>query len=199
MFSPEIFVTVFGVIFIAELPDKTAVAALVLATRHRALPVFAGTASALIVQSLIAVAAGGVLALLPARPVHIGAGLIFLFSAVSMWRGGTEEPEAAGEAPGEADAATVEPSFASAFFKAFAVVFLAELGDLTQLGTAALAARFRSPATVFAGSALALCSVAALAVFLGNRLSRLINPRHVQRVAAVAFGVLGLGFVTGLI
>ena len=199
MFSPEIFVTVFGVIFIAELPDKTAVAALVLATRHRALPVFAGTASALIVQSLIAVAAGGVLALLPARPVHIGAGLIFLFSAVSMWRGGTEEPEPAGEAPGEGDAATVEPSFASAFFKAFAVVFLAELGDLTQLGTAALAARFRSPATVFAGSALALCSVAALAVFLGNRLSRLINPRHVQRVAAVAFGVLGLGFVTGVI
>ena len=57
MFSPEVFATVFGVIFIAELPEKTAVAALVLATRHRALPVFAGTASALIVQSLIAVAA----------------------------------------------------------------------------------------------------------------------------------------------
>jgi len=200
MFSPEIFATVFGVIFIAELPDKTAVATLVLATRHRALPVFAGTASALIVQSLIAVAAGGVLALLPARPVHIGAGVLFLLSAVSMWRSKDEPEPGEGEGEGEGDAAgSVEPSFASAFLKAFAVVFLAELGDLTQLGTAALAARFRSPVTVFAGAALALCAVAALAVFLGNRLSRMINPRHVQRVAALVFAALGLGFVTGVI
>ncbi|HEY3254949.1 MAG TPA: TMEM165/GDT1 family protein [Polyangiaceae bacterium] len=198
MFSSEIFATVFGVIFIAELPDKTAVAALVLATRHRALPVFVGTALALIVQSLIAVAAGGALALLPPRPVHIGAGILFLVSALSMWRSKEEEPApepTAGDDPADAS----EPSFTSAFFKAFAVVFLAELGDLTQLGTAALAARFRSPLTVFAASALALCAVAALAVFLGNRLSRLINPRHVQRVAALVFGVLGLGFVLGVI
>jgi len=199
MFSPEIFVTVFGVIFIAELPDKTAVAALVLATRHRALPVFAGTALALIVQSAIAVAAGGVLALLPQRPVHIGAGLIFLGSALSMWRSKDDatEPAPQGDAADGADSAP--PSFKGAFFKAFAVVFVAELGDLTQLGTAALAARFRSPVTVFAASAAALCAVAALAVFLGNRLSRLINPRRVQRLAALVFGVLGLGFVSGLI
>ena len=198
MFSPEIFVTVFGVIFIAELPDKTAVAALVLATRHRALPVFAGTALALIVQSSIAVAAGGVLALLPPRPVHIVAGLVFLVSALSMWRSRNEAAEPT-VPNGDDPAALVAPSFGSAFLKAFAVVFLAELGDLTQLGTAALAARFRSPATVFAASASALCAVAALAVFLGNRLSLLINPRHVQRVAALVFAALGLGFVTGLI
>ena len=102
MFSPEIFATVFGVIFVAELPDKTAVAALVLATRHRALPVFAGTALALIVQSLIAVAAGGLLALLPPRPVHIGAGLLFLVSAVSMWRSKDEATEST-EGEGEGD------------------------------------------------------------------------------------------------
>lgn len=201
MFSAEIFATVFGVIFIAELPDKTAVAALVLATRHRALPVFVGTASALVVQSLIAVAAGGVLALLPARPVHIGAGVLFLVSAISMWRNEDDEPESGTvELEGEALASvSQEPSFTSAFLKAFAVVFVAELGDLTQLGTAALAARYRSPATVFAGSATALCAVAALAVFLGSRLSRLINPRYVQRLAALVFGVLGLGFVSGVI
>jgi putative Ca2+/H+ antiporter (TMEM165/GDT1 family) len=200
MLRPQIFVTVFGVIFIAELPDKTAVAALVLATRHRALPVFSGTALALIIQSLIAVAAGGVLALLPPRPVHIGAGLLFLVSAVSMWRNQGDKGEVPTEQGAEGVAAdSVEPSFKATFLKAFAVVFVAELGDLTQLGTAAMAARFRAPATVFAASALALCAVAALAVFLGNRLSRLINPRRVQKVAALVFGVLGLGFVTGLI
>ena len=96
MFSPEIFAAVFGVIFIAEVPDKTAVATMVLATRHRALPVFAGTALALVVQSLIAVAAGGLLALLPPRPVHVGAGILFMVSAVLMWRSRDEAGRAGG-------------------------------------------------------------------------------------------------------
>jgi len=193
MLDLRIVATVFGVIFLAELPDKTAVATLVLATRHRALPVFAGTASALVVQSLIAVIAGGLLALLPARPVHVVAGLIFVGSAVFMWRRDeeTEEVTSAGGPPPK--------TFTAAYLKAFAVVFLAELGDLTQIGTAALAARFRAPASVFVGSAAALCSVSALAVFLGNRLSKTLNPHLVQRLAAVVFGLIGVGFVTGLI
>jgi putative Ca2+/H+ antiporter (TMEM165/GDT1 family) len=194
MLEPRIFATVFGVIFIAELPDKTAVMALVLATRYRALPVFVGTALALIVQSLVAVAAGGLLALLPARPVHLGAGLLFLVSAGFMWRGAAEQASTTelGDTP--------QPkSFKVAILKSFLVIFLAELGDLTQLGTAALAARFRAPLTVFVASAAALVSVAALAVFLGSRLSRAINPRRVQRVAAVVFGLLGGGFLAGVI
>jgi len=194
MLDPRIFATVFGVIFIAELPDKTALAALVLATRYRPWPVFLGTALALVLQSLIAVAAGGLLALLPARPVHIGAGVLFVVSAVFMWRGaaGPDEDVDVGETP-------PTHSFKVAFLKSFVVVFLAELGDLTQLGTAALAARFREPLTVFLSSALALVSVGAIAVFVGNRLSRWINPHVVGRVAAVIFGLLGVGFVSGLI
>jgi putative Ca2+/H+ antiporter (TMEM165/GDT1 family) len=194
MLDPRIFATVFGVIFIAELPDKTALAALVLATRYRPWPVFLGTALALVLQSLIAVAAGGLLALLPARPVHIGAGVLFVVSAVFMWRGaaGPDEDVDVGETP-------PTHSFKVAFLKSFVVVFLAELGDLTQLGTAALAARFREPLTVFLSSALALLSVGAIAVFVGNRLSRWINPHVVGRVAAVIFGLLGVGFVSGLI
>jgi putative Ca2+/H+ antiporter (TMEM165/GDT1 family) len=191
MIDPRIFATVFGVIFLAELPDKTAVAALVLATRHRPLPVFVGTALALVVQSLVAVAAGGLLSLLPARPVHIGAGVLFLVSAFFMWRREEEEEEAPeGQAP---------EGFRQAFMKSFLVVFIAEWGDLTQLGTAALAARYRAPVTVFLGATVALCLVAALAVFLGNRLAKLIHPRHTQRIAAVVFVVLGIGLVIGKI
>src|SRR3954468_20661275 len=108
----RIFATVFGVIFLAELPDKTAVAAVVLATRHRPLPVFVGTALALVVQSLVAVAAGGLLALLPARPVHIGAGLLFLVSAVFMWRREEEEEETA-------DPSAQHEGFRRAFLKSF--------------------------------------------------------------------------------
>jgi putative Ca2+/H+ antiporter (TMEM165/GDT1 family) len=194
MIDPRIFATVFGVIFLAELPDKTAVAALVLATRHRPLPVFAGTALALVVQSMVAVAAGGLLSLLPARPVHIGAGLLFLVSAFFMWRRDEEEEDA------DAGQGSAEPEgFRRAFLKSFLVVFIAEWGDLTQLGTAALAARYRAPLTVFLAATVALCLVAALAVFLGNRLSKLIHPRHTQRVAAVVFVLLGIGLLAGLI
>jgi putative Ca2+/H+ antiporter (TMEM165/GDT1 family) len=157
------------------------------------MPVFVGTALALVVQSLVAVAAGGLLSLLPARPVHIGAGLLFLVSAFFMWRRDDEEEDEAANASGEPE------SFQSAFMKSFVVVFIAEWGDLTQLGTAALAARYRAPATVFLGATVALCLVAGLAVFLGNRLSKLIHPRHTQRVAAVVFVLLGIGLLAGLI
>jgi putative Ca2+/H+ antiporter (TMEM165/GDT1 family) len=194
MFDPRIFATVFGVIFIAELPDKTAVAALVLATRHKAMPVFVGTALALVVQSLVAVAAGGILSLLPARPVHMAAGLLFLVSAVFMWRRDEEEEEGA-----DANDTGQPEGFGRAFGKSFLVVFIAEWGDLTQLGTAALAARYRAPFTVFMGASVALCLVAAIAVFLGNRLSAVIHPRHTQRAAAVVFVLLGIGLLVGVI
>lgn len=194
MLEPRVLFTVFGVIFIAELPDKTAVTALILATRYRAFPVFAGSALALIVQSLVAVAAGGLLGLLPARPVHMGAGLLFLISAIVMWRGA-----ASAESPVEIGDTPRPRSFKAAFLKSFVVIFLAELGDLTQLGTAALAARFRAPLAVFVASSAALVSVTALAVFLGNRLSRWIHPERVQRVAAVVFGLLGAGFLAGVV
>ncbi|HEY3664953.1 MAG TPA: TMEM165/GDT1 family protein [Polyangiaceae bacterium] len=194
MFDPRIFATVFGVIFIAELPDKTAVAALVLATRHRPLPVFLGTALALVVQSLVAVAAGGLLSLLPARPVHVAAGLLFLVSAVFMWRRDDQE-----EADKDANDSVEPEHFSRAMWKSFLVVFIAEWGDLTQLGTAALAARYRAPVTVFFAASFALCVVAALAVFVGNRLSAVIHPRHTQRAAAVVFVLLGIGLLLGLL
>jgi Ca2+/H+ antiporter, TMEM165/GDT1 family len=82
MSTLELFGTVFGVILIAELPDKTALAALVLATRHRAAPVFLGAASALTVQSVVAVAAGSLLAELPHEYVRIGSGALFLVCTI---------------------------------------------------------------------------------------------------------------------
>src|SRR5215475_7703610 len=93
LISPSLFATVFGVIFVAELPDKTALAALVLATRHRPLPVLLGSATALTIQSLVAVAAGHLVSLLPQRPVHVFAGGLFVVSAVLMWRRREESEE----------------------------------------------------------------------------------------------------------
>jgi putative Ca2+/H+ antiporter (TMEM165/GDT1 family) len=188
----HLLLSVFGVIFIAEIPDKTALAALVLATKFRPLPVFLGTALALTVQSLIAVAAGGLLSLLPTRPVHIGAGVLFLVFAVMMWRRQEEAVEA-----NAAGAAAKEPTFWRAFGQVFGVVFLAEWGDLTQLGTATLAARYGKPLTVFVGSTLALWCVAAIAVFIGHRAGKVLNPSITKKVASVIFVALGIALLVG--
>ena len=167
----QTFLSVFGVIFVAELPDKTALAALMLATKYRPLPVFLGAALALTVQSLVAVGAGGLVSLLPARPVHVGAGILFLVFAWLMWRRKQEGEE------GEGDGATARGvSFWRATAAVFGVVFVAEWGDLTQLGTAALAARYAQPVTVFCAATLALWCVTALAVVLGNRAGKLARP-----------------------
>jgi Ca2+/H+ antiporter, TMEM165/GDT1 family len=193
VFQLQTFLSVFGVIFVAELPDKTALAALVLATKYRPLPVFFGTALALTVQSLIAVAAGGLISLLPPRPVHVGAGLLFLIFAVLMWRRKhDEEHELSG---GPAD----RPTFWRAGAAVFGVVFVAEWGDLTQIGTAVLAARYAQPITVFCGATLALWCVAALAVLVGNRAARLLDPGRTKKVAAVIFAVLGVLLLGGVL
>src|SRR5713226_2297590 len=84
--SPHTVAYVFGIIFIAELPDKTALASLVLATRYRARDVIIGAWLAFLVQTAVAVAAGSLLQLLPTQPVHLGAGVGFLVFAVLALR-----------------------------------------------------------------------------------------------------------------
>jgi putative Ca2+/H+ antiporter (TMEM165/GDT1 family) len=192
MHGYTLFFSVFGIIFVAELPDKTALAALVLATRHRPVPVLLGAGTALTLQSLVAVLAGHAISLLPQRPVHILAGGLFLVSAVLMWLR-NEEADANGK---ESDAAV---GFWRSLWLVFVVVFVAEWGDLTQLATAAIAARYHSPFLVFAAATAALWAVAAIATFIGHRAGKLLNPRLTKRIAAVLFAAVGVAFVTGVL
>jgi putative Ca2+/H+ antiporter (TMEM165/GDT1 family) len=188
----QLILSVYAVVFVAELPDKTALAALVLATRNRAMPVFVGTAAALTVQSVVAVGAGQLLSLLPARIVHLVSGVVFLASAIAMWlrRTPVEDEEARRED---------KSGFWRAAWLAFGVVFVAEWGDLTQLATAALAAHYAAPIAVFAGATAALWSVSALAVLAGHRAGKLLSPALTQRIAAVLFALVGIALVVGLI
>jgi putative Ca2+/H+ antiporter (TMEM165/GDT1 family) len=191
MAAARLFCTIFAVIFVAELPDKTALASLVLATRHRAMPVLLGAAAALAIQSLVAIIAGSLLALLPARAVHIGSGALFLVSAVVMWLKKDEEPEA------DKDGGQV--GFAKAFTMSFMVVFVAEWGDLTQIATATFAAHSRQPVLVFCAATAALWSVATIAVILGHRAKHLLNPKIAQRIAAVLFALVGSALIAGIL
>jgi putative Ca2+/H+ antiporter (TMEM165/GDT1 family) len=184
----RLFLEAYSLIFLAELPDKTALSTVMLAARRRHLAVFAGAACALIVQTGVAVAFGGAIGLLPRELVRYGAAALFVFVAVTMWREADERERAAADdrAGGGwwADART-----------AFLVIFLAEWGDLTQLSTAALVARHRAPAPIFFGAALALCSVSGLAVLLGSRLKAWLNPKVLHRAGAVVFALVGLSLL----
>src|SRR5665213_2647936 len=78
------------------------------------------------------------------------------------------------------------------FVTSFVVIFLAEWGDLTQILTANLAAKYRSPFSVGLGASLALMSVAAIAVVAGKNLMRWVNPRIIRIVTALVLLTLGI-------
>jgi putative Ca2+/H+ antiporter (TMEM165/GDT1 family) len=77
----------------------------------------------------------------------------------------------------------------------FVSIFVAELGDKTQLATLSLAAGGKSRLSVFAGSALALCATSAIAVLVGAGLSRYISPVWLRRIAGGLFILLGAVFL----
>ncbi len=181
----------FLLILPVELPDKTFIATLVLATRYRPLPTWIGVGLAFGVQSLVAVTLGGLLTRLPQRPVTLVAGLLFLLGAVVLWRG------AAGA---DADESRTEQEFAGrvrpgvrglrAVGASFLVLFLAEWGDLSQLLTAGLVVRYRDPVSVFVGSWTALLVVSGIGALLGRALLRRLSLSTVRRVGAGVCGVL---------
>lgn len=179
--------TTFGIIFLAELPDKTALASLALATRYRTRDVVAGAWAAFVVQTAVAVLAGSLIHLLPAKPVHIASGVGFLVFAVLMLRRNEEEEEQA-----EEQATAQQPRKLPAWVACFLVVFAAEWGDLTQLGTAALVARYGQPVPIAIGAIAAEWSVALIAALTGAQLSRFLSPQLLNRVGAGLFTVVGI-------
>jgi putative Ca2+/H+ antiporter (TMEM165/GDT1 family) len=183
--------TAFALIFPVELPDKTFVASLVLATRYRALPVWIGVSAAFLVQCVVAVTAGSLLSLLPSAVVAAVAGLLFLVGGVVLWRGASHADQDEAEAEAEFEGRAVrEVTGVRAAATSFGILFLAEWGDLSQLLTAGLAARYDDPVSVFTGSWLALVVVAGLAVLLGKTLLRYVRLSTIRRVGAVVCLVL---------
>ena len=178
--------TTFALIFPVELPDKTFVASLVLATRYRPLLVWIGVSLAFLVQCVVAVTAGGLLSLLPEPVVVAASTVLFLVGAFVLWRGAatadaeeaTAEEEFGGKAAGEAHGFRVVAT-------SFGVLFLAEWGDLSQLLTAGLAARYQDPLSVFVGSWVALVLVAGLAAVIGRTLLRHVRLATIRRVGAL--------------
>jgi putative Ca2+/H+ antiporter (TMEM165/GDT1 family) len=180
---PSVILAAFVLVLPVELPDKTLFATLVLATRFAPLPVFLGVGTAFGLQVAIAVTAGSLLSLLPEALVTGVVAALFLVGAVLLWRSARSGPE-----DGEAAQTREQTSFLRAAAISFGVLFAAEWGDLSQLATAGLAARYDEPISVFVGAWGALLVVSGLAAFLGRKLADRLPVALIRRVAAVLFG-----------
>ncbi|MFD3697516.1 TMEM165/GDT1 family protein [Streptomyces sp. NPDC058646] len=184
MFSFSVTAIAFGVVFLAELPDKTALAGLMLGTRYRASYVFAGVAAAFAVHVALAIAAGSVLTLLPHRLVQAVVGILFLAGAAMLLLKKNDEDE---EVKAPAD-----QSFWKVSGAGFMLILVAEFGDLTQIMTANLAARYDDPVSVGLGAVLALWAVAGIGILGGRTLMKYVPLRLITKIAAAVMAALAV-------
>ncbi len=176
---------VFALIFVAELPDKTMIATLIMGSRSRPLLVWIGATAAFTFHAALAVLAGGLLALLPHAWVEGVTALLFAGGAAYLLLVSEEEEEEEGE-----EEVTAAPKGMRPIATAFVVIFIGEFGDLTQILTANLAAKYQQPLAVFVGASAALAAVAAVGAFGGRMLLKVL-PLAIIRKAG---GVLLAGF-----
>jgi putative Ca2+/H+ antiporter (TMEM165/GDT1 family) len=191
-------------ITLAELGDKTFFMALILAVRHRARWVFVGAFAALTAVTLISLGLGyGLRELLPqavvpwlAAALFLGFGVKLLLDAQGMAADAArEEAEEAEEVVNAAETRHALTTPWAVIWEAFALVFVAELGDRTQFTTIFLAT---APARVFtvggllAGTLLGHALVTWLAVGAGKWIGQRVNERLLYRLSGGLFLVFGL-------
>lgn len=200
----SVVLTTFGLVFVAELGDKTQLAVLAQTCKfRRPWAVFLGASLALAAVTALGAAGGQVLGqLIPPSVLQAVAALAFVVMGVLVGRealqAGADEP-AVGEAcdcpdEGSAGACALSPPAGDwrAFGSTFGLLFVAEMGDKTQLAVLSLAGKRANPLPVFVGGGLALVTVTALGVVGGEGLCRLIPKRVILWISAVAFVVMGL-------
>jgi putative Ca2+/H+ antiporter (TMEM165/GDT1 family) len=170
-----------GLVFIAELGDKTQLVALGFGARHRLAPVLTGVALAYMATNLLSVVVGGLLgATLPTRAIGLGGGVLFLgFAAWTLWSGDEDDDDGSATGTG-----SVVLSVASA-------MFVAELGDKTMLATATLAAQ-GNPVLVWIGATVGIILSGTLGVLLGRVFGARLPERATRIGSAVLFAVFGL-------
>ncbi|HTB48869.1 MAG TPA: TMEM165/GDT1 family protein [Verrucomicrobiae bacterium] len=171
---------VFGVIFIAELPDKSLFASLVLGSRYPGFYVWLGAASAFFIHVIIAVTAGRLLTLLPHKLLEAIIAALFLGGALLLFFGkhGLEDTASHKHTSTTPDT----HSFWKVFGTSFSVVFLGEWGDITQITTANYAARYHDTVNVAIGAILGLWAVTALAIVAGSKALTLVPQKVLLRI-----------------
>ena len=184
---PAIALTVFALIFVAELPDKTMIAVLIRGSRYRPVLVWVGAVLAFAVHVTVAVALGRLLQLLPHRWVEAITTLLFAGGAAYL----LFVPEKAEEEKGEEEADEARRGLKTVA-AAFVVILVGEFGDLTQILTANLAAKYHSTASVFVGALAGLAAASAVAAFGGKALLRVLPLGVIRRIGGVLLALLAV-------
>lgn len=185
--------TVFAVTFVVELPDKSLFASLLLGARYQAGQVWLGVMAAFAVHVVLAVTAGSLLTAAPHRVVEIVSAALFLGGAVWMLKSGPNDENEPG--PDAARFGVAPRRAIRVFATSFAVVFIGEWGDVTQITTANFAARYHDPLIVGAAALAALWTVSGLAVFVGPKVMGRFPERSIRiagTVALTGFGIYSL-------
>ncbi|MER7009184.1 TMEM165/GDT1 family protein [Dactylosporangium sp. NPDC000555] len=173
----------FGVIFVAELGDKSQLMALTFATRFRTVPVLVGITIATAVVHLVSVAVGhGLGATLPTGWISLVAALAFFGFGAWTLRGDTLTDNERSKA---------ERTTRSAIVAVSVSFFLAELGDKTMLATITLATQHGWLGT-WIGSTVGMVAADALAIIVGRQLGRHLPERAIKYGAAALFAVFGV-------
>jgi putative Ca2+/H+ antiporter (TMEM165/GDT1 family) len=173
-------ITTFGVIFLAELGDKSQIVCMTLAARHRHWPVLIGAVAAFVILNSLAVVFGVGLALwIPERVLAGVVAILFAVFGVIALRA-REEDE---------DAPQRSWSHHGIVLTTFSMIFLAEMGDKTQLAVAGLAVTM-PPVAVWSGATLALALTSALGIWVGRRLLQVMPLHRLHQLSGVIFLVL---------
>ncbi|MDH2429938.1 TMEM165/GDT1 family protein [Sphaerisporangium sp. TRM90804] len=172
-----------GVVFVAELGDKSQLMALTFATRFKAWPVLAGITIATTVVHLFSVGVGGLIGdALPRTAVTIVAGLAFLGFALWTLRGDELTDE---------ESAKARRTTRSALIAVTVAFFLAELGDKTMLATITLATQHGWLGT-WIGSTVGMVAADALAIAVGRVVGTRLPEKVIRYGAAAGFAVFGV-------
>jgi Ca2+/H+ antiporter, TMEM165/GDT1 family len=173
--SWSLLLAAYVVVLTAELlGDKLLYTIAVLSSRHRKGPIALGAVLACSLKTAVAVMLGRVIAELPVWLVRGASVLTFLLVALAIWR--HSEPATPPEPQDEA-------AFGRGLVAAFSAVLFSEWGDVGQITTATLAARYHAPGIIWAGAMLALITKVALAVAVGIGLRRWLSWRTMRGVA----------------
>jgi Ca2+/H+ antiporter, TMEM165/GDT1 family len=190
------FLGIVALMFVLELPDKTFLATVIMATRARPLMVVIGGSIALVVQMGIAVGAGSLLTLFPVHWKDLVVGALFLAGAAYLLLVSESEEEEKGQREAAIDKAATRWKEIST---AFVVIFIGEFGDLTQIQAANFEAKLRQPLEVFLASSIALVAVSFLGAYSGRALQKRVSLKHIRLFGGVVFAGLGLWTLISLL
>ena len=181
----------FGIVFLAELGDKTQLLALGYGARHGLRTVALGLTLGYAAAGAIAALVGGLLgATLPERPIGLAAGVLFLLFAVLAWRDVDGDDVEDGDGAPSGSGLRAHSVVASIAL----TIAIAEFGDKTQLATAALAAQ-ANPVATWLGATGGEVAAGMLGAVAGSRIGQRFEPRRIQIASAVLFAGFGVALL----